>query len=89
MMVRWQDPATSRRPSLCLLVGGAIGAAQGYWIAYWRIPSFIVTLAGMLVFRGLALWLLGGQSVGPFPKSFQLLSSGFIPDFFGDHRVQH
>ena len=34
-----------------------IGAAQGYWIAYWRIPSFIVTLAGMLVFRGLTLWL--------------------------------
>ena len=64
-------------------MGGAIGAAQGYWIAYHKIPSFIVTLAGMLVFRGLALWLLGGQSVGPFPPQFQLLSSGFIPDFFG------
>src|SRR4051812_7867823 len=38
---------------ICLAVGGAIGAAQGYWIAYHRIPSFIVTLAGMLVFRGL------------------------------------
>ncbi|PZR00194.1 MAG: ABC transporter permease [Cereibacter sphaeroides] len=66
-----------------LVIGGLIGAAQGYWIAYWRIPSFIVTLAGMLVFRGLTLWLLGGQNVGPFPKSFQLLSTGFIPDVFG------
>ena len=66
-----------------LLVGLLIGAAQGYWIAYWRIPSFIVTLAGMLVFRGLTLWLLNGQNVGPFPKSFQSLSTGFIPDAFG------
>lgn len=66
--------------ALCLLVGAAIGAAQGYWIAYHRIPSFIVTLAGMLVFRGLTLALLGGSSVGPFPVQFQLLSSGFIPD---------
>jgi putative multiple sugar transport system permease protein len=66
---------------LCLLAGAAIGAAQGYWIAYFKIPSFIVTLAGMLVFRGLTLTLLAGESIGPFPKQFQLLSSGFIPDF--------
>ena len=66
----------------CLGVGLLIGAAQGYWIAYWRIPSFIVTLAGMLVFRGLTLWLLNGQNIGPFPKSFQSLSTGFIPDLF-------
>lgn len=65
-----------------LLVGMLIGAAQGYWVAYWRIPSFIVTLAGMLVFRGLTLWLLNGQNIGPFPKSFQSLSTGFIPDVF-------
>ncbi|MFP5513834.1 MAG: multiple monosaccharide ABC transporter permease [Alphaproteobacteria bacterium] len=68
---------------LCLLAGAAIGAAQGYWVAYFRIPSFIVTLAGMLVFRGLSLALLAGQSVGPFPVEFQRLSSGFIPDVFG------
>src|SRR3546814_5888621 len=45
-----------------------------------RIPSFIVTLAGMLVFRGLSLAVLQGQSVGPFSPTFQKLSSGFIPD---------
>jgi len=67
----------------CLVVGGLIGAAQGYWVAYWRIPSFIVTLAGMLIFRGLTLWLLGGQNIGPFPRSFQSLSTGFIPDILG------
>jgi putative multiple sugar transport system permease protein len=68
---------------LCLIAGGVIGAAQGYWIAYLKIPSFIVTLAGMLVFRGLTLALLAGESIGPFPTQFQLLSSGFIPDFLG------
>ncbi|WP_426436654.1 multiple monosaccharide ABC transporter permease [Bradyrhizobium genosp. P] len=66
----------------CLVVGALIGAAQGYWIAYFKIPSFIVTLAGMLVFKGLALAILQGQSVGPFPSTFQKLSSGFIPELF-------
>src|SRR5262245_17834111 len=64
----------------CIAVGAAIGGAQGWFIAFFKIPSFIVTLAGMLVFKGLALALLQGQSVGPFPAGFQLLSSGFIPD---------
>src|SRR3954468_12969520 len=68
---------------ICLAVGGLIGAAQGYWVAFFKIPSFIVTLAGMLVFKGLSLALLAGQSVGPFPPEFQKLSSGFIPDIFG------
>ncbi|MFZ1469943.1 MAG: multiple monosaccharide ABC transporter permease [Paracoccaceae bacterium] len=68
---------------LTLIVGGLIGAAQGYWVAFWRIPSFIVTLAGMMVFRGATMWMLGGQNIGPFPKAFQALSSGFIPDLTG------
>ncbi|WP_134678663.1 multiple monosaccharide ABC transporter permease [Paracoccus ravus] len=68
---------------LGLAAGALIGAIQGYWIAYWKIPSFIVTLAGMLVFRGLTMWALQGQSIGPFPKEFQMIASGFIPDFFG------
>ncbi len=66
----------------CLALGALIGAWQGYWIAYIKVPSFIVTLAGMLVFRGLTLVMLQGASVGPFPKNFQKISSGFIPDFF-------
>jgi putative multiple sugar transport system permease protein len=68
---------------LCLALGAAIGAAQGYFIAYYKIPAFIVTLAGMLIFKGLALSVLGGASVGPLPETFQLLSTGFIPDVFG------
>lgn len=81
MIVNMDMPVSLAIP-ICLIVGAGIGAVQGYWVAYWKIPSFIVTLAGMLVFRGLSLWLLEGQSVGPFPKTFQLLSTGFIPDLF-------
>ena len=73
---------------ICLVLGGAIGAAQGYWVAFYKIPSFIVTLAGMLVFKGLALAVLGGSSVGPFPADFQLLSTGFIPDPFSGENLR-
>ncbi|WP_444455359.1 multiple monosaccharide ABC transporter permease [Rhodobacter capsulatus] len=82
MIVEWGVPLPVAMLA-CLVLGALIGAAQGYFVAFWNIPSFIVTLAGMLVFRGLSLWVLAGQSVGPFPKSFQLLSTGFIPDLFG------
>jgi putative multiple sugar transport system permease protein len=65
---------------LCLAMGVAIGAAQGYLVAYAKMPSFIVTLGGMLIFRGLTGNLLLGQFVGPFAKGFQNIASGFIPD---------
>lgn len=64
-----------------LLIGGLIGAWQGMWIAYIRVPAFIVTLGGMLIFRGLTMVTLQGMSVGPFPVAFQKIASGFIPDF--------
>jgi putative multiple sugar transport system permease protein len=73
---------------ICLALGGIIGAAQGYWVAFHKIPSFIVTLAGMLVFKGLALAVLQGSSVGPFPAEFQLLSTGFIPDPFAGETLR-
>jgi putative multiple sugar transport system permease protein len=73
---------------VCLIAGGLIGAAQGWFVAFFRIPSFIVTLAGMLVFKGLTLALLAGQSVGPFPEAFQKLSSGFVPDVMGGESLR-
>ncbi|MCA1970288.1 unnamed protein product [Ciceribacter sp. T2.26MG-112.2] len=80
MLVKWGWHFSLVVP-LCLIIGAAMGAAQGYWVAYQKIPSFIVTLAGMLVFRGLTYVVLEGRPIGPFPKEFQLLSTGFIPDF--------
>ncbi|MGI6674684.1 MAG: multiple monosaccharide ABC transporter permease [Limnochordia bacterium] len=69
---------------LCLLIGLAIGVWQGFWIAYARIPAFIVTLAGMLVFRGLTLIVLGGLTLAPFPADFLAYSTGYIPDVFAN-----
>lgn len=68
---------------ISLIIGALIGAWQGFWVAYVKIPAFIVTLAGMLLFRGLTMLVLEGQSISPYPKVFQGISSGFIPDLFG------
>lgn len=65
---------------IVLIIGFIIGVWQGFWIAYIRIPAFIVTLAGMLLFRGLTVIILKGQTISPFPKAFLYISSGFIPD---------
>ncbi|MCL2355612.1 MAG: sugar ABC transporter permease [Defluviitaleaceae bacterium] len=64
---------------LCLGIGILIGSWQGFWIAYIGIPSFIVTLSGMLTFRGLALWLMGGRNIGPFPVEYRNLFNSFLP----------
>lgn len=65
--------------ALCLLLGILIGAWHGFWIAYIRIPSFIVTLAGMLLFRGLALIVLDGITINPFPYEYLQLFTSYIP----------
>ncbi|WP_449371982.1 multiple monosaccharide ABC transporter permease [Arthrobacter psychrolactophilus] len=67
----------------CLVIGALVGAWQGFWIAYFGIPSFIVTLAGMLTFRGLAQIALQNQQISPFPDEFRALGSGFLPDLGG------
>lgn len=63
---------------LCLALGIVIGFWQGFWIAYVRIPAFIVTLSGQLVFRGLTLMILKGLTISPFPDSYMRLTTGFI-----------
>ncbi|MBL0374639.1 sugar ABC transporter permease [Rhizobium sp. KVB221] len=79
MLVKWGIHFAIVIP-VCLILGGLLGAAQGYWVAYQKIPAFIVTLAGMLVFRGLTYLVLQNRPIGPFPKDFQMLSTGFVPD---------
>ncbi len=66
---------------LCLIIGAIIGAWQGFWVAFLKVPAFIVTLAGMLIFRGLTMLVLNGQSIAPFPESFRKMSTGFLPGF--------
>ena len=77
MMVDWNMPVL---PAIliALLIGIAVGAFHGVFIAYLRIPPFIVTLAGMLIFRGLTMVILKGQTKAPFEKSFQAIAAGYI-----------
>ncbi|GAA4586291.1 sugar ABC transporter permease [Planotetraspora phitsanulokensis] len=62
-----------------LVVGAVIGAWQGFWVAYVGVPAFIVTLAGMMLFRG------GNQYIGnadtiPVPEGFRTIGAGFLPE---------
>jgi putative multiple sugar transport system permease protein len=62
-----------------LLFGLAIGAWQGLWIAYVRIPPFIVTLGGMLLWRGLAMTILNGLTISPFPSNYLKYFTSYLP----------
>ncbi len=66
-----------------LATGLAIGAWHGYWVAYVGIPAFIVTLAGMLLFRGLTLVVLNNVSLSPFPADYGQIASGFLNGLLG------
>ncbi len=59
-----------------VLVGVAIGGLQGYVIAYLGVPAFIVTLGGLLVWRGGAWWLTSGRTVAPLDDTFRLMGGG-------------
>ncbi|MGX1730338.1 multiple monosaccharide ABC transporter permease [Streptomyces diastaticus] len=79
LMVQQQIPWPAA-VAITLLMGAAAGALQGFFIAYIGIPSFIVTLAGMLLFRGLTEIVLDGQTMGPFPSGLQKAANGFLPE---------
>lgn len=73
--------------AVTLLVGVAIGAWHGFWVAYRKVPAFIVSLASMLAFRGLIIGITGGQTQGlemapePVAERFKLIGQGYLPTF--------
>lgn len=64
---------------LGLGVGALVGAWQGFWVAYVGVPAFIVTLAGMLFFRGAQQFIGDAQTI-PVPKGFQVIGTGYLPE---------
>ncbi|WP_061964764.1 multiple monosaccharide ABC transporter permease [Demequina aurantiaca] len=66
-----------------LIVGLLVGAWQGFWVAFVGIPAFITTLAGMLLFRGLTLLVLGNISLSPFPPVYTKIAAGFQNGLLG------
>jgi putative multiple sugar transport system permease protein len=81
MMDKWGLPWLAA-VLLGLVIGAIVGAWQGYWVAYVGIPAFIVTLAGMLIFRGLAIVLVGTTIAG-LPPGFNAISNGYLPNSLG------
>lgn len=59
-----------------MALAAAIGGVQGWWVAYRGVPAFIVTLAGLLIYRGLAWWVTSGQTVAPLNPDFELIGGG-------------
>ncbi len=70
--------------AMCLIVGILIGAWHGVWIAFVHIPPFIVTLAGMLLWRGAALIVLNGLTISPMPDKYLTLFSSYVPSISYD-----
>ena len=70
---------------IMLITGIAIGVWQGFWIAYVRIPPFITTLAGMLIFRGLSNVVLNGLTIAPMPASYLALFNSYLVDIMPGH----
>lgn len=68
---------------LAIFAGAMVGAWQGFWIAFVGIPAFIVTLAGMLLFRGLTLVLLTGGTINALPAEFNAIGGGWVPALLG------
>jgi putative multiple sugar transport system permease protein len=78
MMVDWDVPVGITIVA-ALLIGMAVGAFHGYLIAFLKIPMFITTLGGMLIWRGLTMVILKGQTKAPFDSSFQAIAAGYLP----------
>ena len=70
--------------ALSIVVGALVGAWQGFWVAFVGVPAFIVTLAGMLLFRGLTLVLLTGGTISGLPEEFTAIGAGWLPGLFGE-----
>lgn len=76
----WPLPATILAT---LILGIIFGVWNGYWVAYQRVPSFIVTLAGLLAFRGILIGITDGSTVSPTTQSMTLIGQGYIPNMWG------
>ena len=69
--------------ALVMLAGGLVGAFNGYWVAWLRVPSFIVTLAGLLAFRGILLGITGGVTIAPVSRPLVAVAQSYLPAIAG------
>jgi D-xylose transport system permease protein len=74
----WYDWNTVPVVIVTILLGAVIGLIQGWWIAYRAVPAFIVTLGGMLIFRGILQMISGSITVAPLTPSFKKMGQAYI-----------
>ncbi len=79
----WYDWNTFAVVIAAIVVGALFGIWQGWWVAYRAVPAFIVTLGGMLIFRGILIGLSKGQTVSPMNDSFKAISNSYLPFAIG------
>ncbi|WP_425462683.1 sugar ABC transporter permease [Melghirimyces algeriensis] len=79
----WYDWNTLPVILVTLFVGVLIGLIQGWWVAYQAVPAFIVTLGGMMMFRGVLMGISKGSTIAPLEDTFKLIGSGYIPYLMG------
>jgi D-xylose transport system permease protein len=79
----WKHVPPQVAIAITLALGLALGLWNGWWVAYRNVPAFIVTLAGMLVFRGILVGLTDGITIGPLDPIFSVLGQGFINPTIG------
>ncbi|MDG2942416.1 sugar ABC transporter permease [Exercitatus varius] len=76
----WPLPLTI---AVTLAAGVVFGTCTGWWVAYRKVPSFIVTLAGMLIFRGMLVGATNGTTVSPISKEMTVIGQGYLSDTTG------
>src|SRR5690625_2563300 len=75
----WYDWNTGLVVLVTILIGALLGLFQGWWVAYRAVPAFIVTLGGLLIFRGMLIGLSKGQTVAPLEGSFAAIAGSYVP----------
>jgi putative multiple sugar transport system permease protein len=82
VVIKWQMPWWVGVLA-ALLVGVLVGIWHGFWVAFVGIPGFIVTLGGMLIFRGLTFQVLNSVSLSPFGGTYYEINNGFQNGLLG------
>lgn len=83
MLQVWQGWSTPAVVLAAVVVGAILGLWQGWWVAYRAVPAFIVTLGGMLIFRGILIGLADGQTVSGLDVGFKQIGNSYLPFVFG------
>lgn len=79
----WYDWNTGLVVLVAIMIGALLGLFQGWWIAYRGLPAFIVTLGGMLVFRGILIGISKGLTIAPLDQTFKMIANSFLPLILG------